>query len=101
MTFPGVSMMEWMVVCGGSLNAAKRVRAVVNVAYLVLSHEAGNTCEVLKPLLSGLVWLTERSRKGCVAIVLVQLLRDKVQVLLFETLTPFAYEFDLWGIGIC
>ena len=101
MTFPGVSMMEWMVVCGRSLTAAKRVLAVVNVAYRVLSHEGENASVVFKPLLSGLFWLTKRSREGCVAIVLVQVLRDKVQVLLFESLTPFAYEFDLWRIGGC
>lgn len=101
MTFPGVFMMEWMVVCGMNLTTAKRIHEVVNVAYLVLGHEAGNTCKVFKPLLSGLFWLTKRSREGYVAIVLVQVLCDKAQVLLFESLTPFAYESNLWGIGAC
>lgn len=37
----------------------------------------------------------------CVTIVLVQVLRDVGQVPLFESRTPFVYELDLWGIGVC
>jgi len=92
-------MMEWTVVCGRSLTAAKRVRAVVNVAHLTPSHEAKNSPEVFKPLLSGFLWLTKRSWEGCVAIVLVQMLLNLAQVPVFESLTPFVDEFDLWGIG--
>ena len=78
---------------------AKRVRVVFNVAYLTLSHKAENALELCKPLLFVLLGLTERSWVVCVAIVLVQMLRDKVQVPLFESLTPLVYEFDLCRIG--
>jgi len=54
---------------------------------------------MLKPLLSGLLWPAERSREGCVAIVLVQRLRDKGQVPLLEPLIPVEHKFDLRGIG--
>jgi len=70
------------------------------MAHITVSPKVGNLREVFEPLLSGLFWPTERLWVICVAVVLVQALRDNVQVLLFERLTPFAqYESDLWGLG--
>ena len=90
--------MEWIVVCGSSL-ALERVHAVADVAYVIRSHNANNAPEVFKPFLPGLLWLTKGSRVMRMAIVLVQILGDVGQVPVFESLTPFAYEVDLWGIG--
>ena len=92
-------MMEWIVVCGRSLAMEMRVRAVVNVAYVILSHKAKNAPEVFEPLLLGLVRLAKRSRVVRMAIVLVQIRCDTGQVPVCECLTQFAYELDLWGIG--
>ena len=56
--------------------------------------------DMFKPLLSGSIRLTKRSWIVGVAIVLVQALRDKGQVLVFEALGPFEHEFYLRRIGI-
>lgn len=64
-------MMEWMVGCGKGLAVARGVR-VTNLTYFVVSPKAENTRDMVKPLLSGLLWPTNRSRVGRVAIVLVQ-----------------------------
>ena len=70
------------------------------MTYLEVGPKADNTCELLEPLLSCLLWPTERSRVGGMAIVLVQDLGDKVQVPLSEPLAPFAHEFDLRRFGV-
>lgn len=67
--------------------------------HLVLGPEVENPTEFFKPLLFGLVLLAKRSRVSVPAIVLVQVLRDEVDVLLAECLTQFEDEFDLRGIG--
>lgn len=67
--------------------------------YIVLGPDAEEPRNIFKPLLSVLLWLTERSRVSDVAIVLVQEFRDKVYILRYECLSPFLDEFGLWGIG--
>ena len=69
------------------------------MAYLEVGPKADNSCELLEPLISCLLWPTERSRVGGMTIVLVQDLGDKVQVSLSEPLAPFVHEFDLRGFG--
>jgi len=91
--------MEWMVGWGIYLVAAKGVRRATNITYLEVDPKADNPRKLLKPLLSGLLRSTERSRVSGVTIVLMQGLCDKVQVPLLKSLTPFVHEFDLWGIG--
>ena len=65
-------MMEWMVGYGRNLATAKGVGAVTYITYLMVGPKAENIRDMPKPLLSGLLWPAERSRVGCVAIVLVQ-----------------------------
>ena len=69
------------------------------MTYILLGPETDNPSDVFKPLFSGFLWLAEGPRVSSVAIVLMQELRDKVQVPLFECQTPFVNEFDLWRIG--
>lgn len=92
--------MEWIVACGRSLAAAKRVR-ISNTAYLALSPDAENNREVFNPLLFRLLRSAYRSRVMCVTIVLVQALFDTGQIPLFKSLVPLAHELDLWRIGVC
>ena len=61
--------------------------------------EVDRTRDVFEPLISGLFRPTKRAGVSCVAIILVQGLRDKGQVLILESLVPLEHEFDLWGIG--
>ena len=70
-----------------------------NTTYLVLCPEADDPRERFKPLLSALLWPTYRSRIGDMAIILVQGLRNNVQIYLFESMTPLVHESDLWGFG--
>ena len=70
-----------------------------NTTYLVLCPEADDPRERFKPLLSALLWPTCRSRIGDMAIILVQGLRNNVQIYLFESMTPLVHESDLWGFG--
>jgi hypothetical protein len=101
MTFPGVSMMEWMVSCGRDLVAAKGVQGTTDITYLGSfdGPKAEKLPEPCKPLLFGFLWFTKRPRVTDVAVVLVQGIRDKVQIPHLESPSPFADEFDLWGIG--
>ena len=78
----------------------KEVRVPAHTIYLVVGPKADDARDMFKPLLSGSIRLTKRSWVICVAIVLVQALRDKGQVLIFESLAPFKHELDLRGIGI-
>ena len=71
-----------------------------NTIHLLLGPEADDFRDVFKPLFSGLLWLAEGSRVSSMAVVFVQGFRDEVQIPLFECLTPFVDEFDLWGIGV-
>lgn len=74
-------------------------KLTTNIAYLVLSPEIRYLRDVFKPLLSGLLWLPKRSRVKNMAIILVQALCDKVQVLVAECMCPFEDKFGLWRIG--
>jgi len=78
----------------------EEVQAATNVAYLEVGPEAHNPRELFKPLFLGLLWLIKRSRVGDVAVILVQLFRDEVQVPLSESLTPFVHELYLRGIQV-
>jgi len=91
--------MEWMVGYARDLAAAERIPVTTNITHIVVGPKAENARDMFKPLLSGLLWPTNRSRVGCVAIVLVQGLCDKAQVPLLESPVPFKHKFDLWGIG--
>ena len=71
----------------------------IKITYLPLDPEAETPRQILKPLLFGLLWLSERSRVHDIAIVPVQALRDAVDVPRVECPKPFMVEFDLWGIG--
>jgi len=93
--------MEWMVNCGsGGLVVTEEVRVIINVTYLTVSPKANNPCDVFEPLLSGKFRLAERSRVIRVAIILVQVFREKGWVPLLESLVPFEHDFDLRGIRI-
>ena len=70
-----------------------------DLTYLLLGPKAENPCNMFKPLLSGLLWLPKRSRVKNMAIILVQALCDKVQVLVAECMCPFEDKFGLWRIG--
>jgi len=78
----------------------KGVRVTTDDTHLMTGPKAENTRDMIKPLLSGLLWPAERSRVGCVAVVFVQGLRDEVQVPLLESSVPFKHKLDLWGIGV-
>jgi len=82
-------------------NRGEEGSSSVNAAYRILSQKAENAGEVFKPLLSSLLWLTERLRVACAAKVLVRVLRDRVHVSPFKRRTPFAQdEFNLRGLGV-
>ena len=70
-----------------------------SIIYLPLGPEVEKLHKILKILLFGPLWLTKRSRVNDVAIVLMQVLRDKVHVPRLESVKPFVEYFDLRGIG--
>ena len=70
-----------------------------SIIYLPLGPEVEKLHKILKILLFGPLWLTKRSRVNDVAIVLMQVPRDKVHVPRLESVEPFVEDFDLWGIG--
>ena len=55
---------------------------------------------MFKPLLFRLLWFTKRFRVSDVAKILVEGIRDTVQVPRSESPATFVDEFDLWGIGV-
>jgi hypothetical protein len=61
----------------------------------VANQKAGNPCPPFKPLFFCLLWYTQRSRVRDDTKVLVEVFRDKVQVLRLECLTAFEEEFGL------
>ena len=91
--------MEWTVDCGRGLVTAKVVRAVTDMTYLEFGPKADNPRKAVKPLFSGLLWPANGPRVSDMAIVLVQVLCDEVQVPLLESVTPLVHEFDLGGLG--
>lgn len=78
----------------------KGVQAAINKTHLKVGPKADDPREPFKPLLSGFLWHTKRSRVSGVTVVFVQGLRNKFQIPLLESLTPFAHQFDLWGAGV-
>ena len=62
--------------------------------------ETGNLRHVLKILISGFLREAHSVRISEMAIVLVQVFRDKVHIHLYETLTPFVHEFHLGRFGV-
>ena len=91
-------MMELFVVCGRDLATAKEVRLAAKITYLSVGPKGDNLRETPKPLLFGSLLLVKRPGVADFAKVLVQRLRDNVEVLFFESLTPLQYKPDLWGI---
>jgi len=79
--------------------AAKEVRSAAKTTYLSGGPNGENLRELSKPLIFGLLWHTKRLGVSDMSKVLMQALRENVQILLSESLAPFVYEFDLWGIG--
>ena len=93
--------MEWMFGCGRGSVAAKGVRGATNITYPrpISAPGADKPPEPCKPLLFGFLLFTERFRVTEVAVILVQCIRDNIQIPLLESLSPFVDELDLWGIG--
>jgi len=89
-----------MIACGRGLAAAKGVREVADVTYLVVGPKGEEPRGIFKELLFVLVRPTKRSRVGDLAKVLVQRLGENVQVLLFESFSQFENEFGWWGSGL-
>jgi len=81
------------------LVVAKEVPVTTDIAHLMVGPKTHHCHNIFKPLLSSKLRLSKRSRVICVAIVIVQALRDSGQVLLLESLAPPEHEFDLWRIG--
>jgi hypothetical protein len=71
MTFPGVSIMEWMVDCRIDLVAAKGIGTTNTTHLRIGDPKFEKPPELCKPLLLGLFWFTEGSRVGDVAKILV------------------------------
>ena len=91
-------MIEWTVYCGRDLATAKGNPIVINITNLKLGPEVEDPRNVLKILLSGLLWSAQRSWVNDIAVVLGKRLGDIVQVLPPDDLEPFEDEFDLWGM---
>ena len=89
--------MEWIVVCGRGLAAAKGIREVTDVTYLGFGPKGEDLAETPDELLFVLLRPTERSRVGDLAEVLGQIFGEDVHILLFESFAPCEDEFDLWG----
>ena len=100
MILPGVSVMEWTVCCKGDSATAKGDPVAADIIYLKLSPDVENPRNVLKMLLFVSLWHTKRSRVTGIAIVLVEALREMIQVLPLDRLKIFVEEFDLWGIWV-
>jgi len=66
---------------------------------LVIYQKGKSLCEIPDPLLSGLIGHTERFGVRSVTKILVQVFREDILVLLFESLSPFEDKFELRGIG--
>jgi hypothetical protein len=58
------------------------------VTYLKVFRILKSLPQLLKPLLSGLLWYTERSGESDPTIILVQGVGDKVQVFVFVSPDP-------------
>jgi hypothetical protein len=72
MTFPGVSMMGWMIGCRRDLVAAKVNQGVTNITYLrVGGPKTDDPRQMFKPLLFRSLRFTKRFWVSDVAIVLV------------------------------
>ena len=106
MTFPGTSTVEWTIVYWKGRKAGliflyslKLNRVESEISYLEIGHKTETRTELFEPLFPVLYGLTERSGVGDTNVVLVQRLRDKVQISRLERLIPFVYEFDLRGFG--
>ena len=100
MILPGVSVMEWTVCCKGDSATAKGDPVAADIIYLKLSPDVENPRNVLKMLLFVSLWHTKRSRVTGIVIVLVEALREMIQVLPLDRLKIFVEEFDLWGIWV-
>ena len=97
MTLPGASVIEWTFTCRRDSATAKGGLVATNTTHLPRGPELVTLRSMLKPLLFGLLWRAKRSRVKGIAIVLVQEIRNTVQVPRLEYLKPFVDEFDLWG----
>ena len=90
-----------MVGCKRDLAAAKEARLTTKVTYYSGCDPTTNLpLGVIKIFLPVFLRDVERFGVNDMAKVLVQVLRDMVQVHLSKSLTQFADEFDLWGIGV-
>lgn len=87
-----------MVGCGSDSATAKAVSVTTSIIYLPLGPEVEKLHKILKILLFGPLRLAKRSRVNDVAIVLMQVLRNKVHVPRLESVKPFVEDLDLWGI---
>jgi hypothetical protein len=93
--------MEWKIGWGRDLVAAKGVRGATSITYLgVGGPKAENLRQMCKPLLFRLLRFAERFRVSDVTKILVEGIRDTVQVPRSESLAAFVDELDLWGVGV-
>lgn len=98
MTFPGVSVIEWMVDCGrDSVRCPEVGRELIN--YFIIGPKVDNPGHVLEVLPSSLLRHPERSGVNDMAIVIVQVFRDMIYIPVYESLTPIVHKFDLRGFG--
>ena len=70
------------------------------MTYLVAGPKTDDLPHMLKVRLSGFFWHAQGSGVTDMAIVFVQVFRDKVHVHLYETLTPLVHEFHSRRFGV-
>ena len=101
MTLPGMSAIKSAVTCGMDSATAKEDPVAINMTYLKLVPELEEPRNVLKILLSGLLWSAQRSWVNDIAVVLGNRLGEIVQVFPLDDLELFEDEFDLGGMRAC
>lgn len=90
-------MTEWTVVCVGDLVGVRSSRNKWST-YLNPSSKAHNPSHISQPILFVLCRLAHGPGINLAVKILVQIFIEDVQILVFESLIPFLYEFDLRGV---
>lgn len=85
---------------GGDLAAVKEVRLGGKITYHGFGPIRDLLSDSFKPFVFVLRWLVDRSGVGGMVEVIVQALRENVEVLLLEPLAPFLHELELWRKGV-
>ena len=92
MTFPGISMTKWVVRCKEE-GIQRGFLRTNEIPYLQVSPKANGKRRLFIPLLLVRFWLVERAGMSDAAEVLVQELREVVNVPIYEPLVPIFHEF--------